>query len=181
MFPANKSGFRPGLRHALAGIHAGVLGALAMVGCLMLGSLWDHRSIWIVPNLFATTFFGSGAYRNRFELVSWAGLALIVAVYGALGMVWGLILRDKRPSWLALYGIIAGLAVYFVLYDFVWKHINPILTLYVPDRPLELGHALWGLILARTPGYSRKIAESLTVRTPVHEPVQEVSSGEVIR
>jgi hypothetical protein len=181
MFPVNESRSRPGLRHALAGIHAGVLGALAMVGCLMLGSFWDHRSIWIVPNLFATTFFGSDAYRNRLELTSWTGLALIVAVYGALGMVWGLILGDKRPPWLALYGIITGLAVYIVLYDFVWKHINPILTLYAPDRPLELGHALWGLILARTPGYSRKIAESISVRDAVPEPVQEVSSGEVIR
>ncbi len=181
MFPANESGSRPGLRHALAGIHAGVLGALAMLACLMVGSFWDQRSVWLVPNLFATTFFGSDAYRNQLVRTSWAGLALMIAVYGVLGMCWGLLWRDRRSPWLGLYGAIAGLAVYFALYAFLWKHINPLVTLYAPDRQLQLGHVLWGLVLAKSPGYSRQIAQSTNAGEPVPEPVQEVSSGDVIR
>ena len=109
--------------------------------------------------------------------------------------MWGLIVRDRRISWLALYGIITGLAVYFVFYDFLWKHINPLVTLYAPDQQLQLGHALWGLALARSPGYSRSIAKSIAPVAPeappdspgsphipeLPEAVQEVSSGEVIR
>jgi hypothetical protein len=166
-----------------------VLGALAMVACLMAGSLWNHRSAWLVPNLFASTFFGGDAYRNQLVRTSWAGLAMIVAVYGALGMCWGLIVRDRRIPWLALYGMITGLAVYFVFYDFLWKHINPLVTLYAPDQQLQLGHALWGLTLARSPRYSRNIAESIADVTPeaaqqtleLPEAAQEVSSGEVMR
>ena len=167
MFPANESGSRPGVRHALAGIHAGVVGALAMFACLALGSLWNHRSVWLVPNLFSTTFFGGDAYRNQLVRTSWAGLALMLAVYGVLGMGWGLIVKDRRISWLALYGVITGLAVYFVFYDFLWKHINPLVTLYAPDQQLQLGHALWGLALSRSPGYSRGSRNRSPIRRPL--------------
>ena len=180
MFAANESSSRPGLRHALAGLQAGVYGALVMLACLMIGSLWDRRSVWVVPNLIATTFFGSDAYRNQFLRTSWAGVAFIVAVYGLLGMVWGCIWGDARKQWLTFYGALAGLAVYFVSHDFLWKHVNPLMTLYAPDQQLELGHVLWGLFLARSPRYSRRIAEA-TVESALPEAVHEVRSGEVIR
>ncbi len=189
-----------GLRNALAGIHAGVLGALAMLACLMIGSVWDHRSIWSVPNLFATTFFGGDAYRNQLVRTSWSGLALVVALYGFLGMIWGAICGDDRKRAIALYGAIAGLLVYVLFYDFLWKHANPLVTLYAPDRQLEVGHLLWGLVLARSPKYSRRIAESMgaamgtpgtpgaakligpgALRGTMEDPVQAVSSGDAIR
>lgn len=176
---------RSGVRNLLAGVHAGVLGAMALLACVMIGSVWDHRSIWTVPNLFATTFFGSAAYRNQLVRTSWSGIALVLALYGVLGMVWGVIQGGRGKRAIALSGAIAGLLVYFVLYDFIWKHANPLIPLYAPDRSLELGHLLWGLVLARSPLYSRRIAESLATPTPAvptaEEPVQAVSSGELIR
>lgn len=170
-----------GLRHALAGLHAGVLGSLLIFACLMIGSLWDGRSIWVVPNLFATTFFGSGVYRNQFLRTSWTGIALIVAVYGVLGMLWGCIWREQRKAWLGLYGAITGLVVYFLFFNLLWKHVNPLITLYAPERQLQLGHILWGIVLARSPLYARRIAHS-TYPPGVHDgAVHEVGSGEVIR
>ena len=189
-----KAGKRPGLRHALAGLHAGVLGATVMLACVMLGSLWYGRSIWLVPNLFATTFFGSGVYRNQLLRTSWAGIALIVAIYGALGTIWGCIWRDERRPWMAVYGAIAGLAIYFLFNDFLWRHLNPLITLYAPDRQLQIGHVLWGMVLARSPVYARRISDS-TVVPVAQQPgrqhgdqdtgnqdneVPEVRSGEVI-
>jgi hypothetical protein len=171
-----------GPRHALAGLQAGVLGALVIFACLMIGSLWDGRSIWAVPNLFATTFFGSGVYRNQLLRSSWTGIALIVAVYGVLGTVWGCIWRDRRKPWLRLYGAIAGLSVYFVFYGFLWRHVNPLVTLYAPNRQLLVGHVLWGIVLARSPLYARRIAAS-TIPGAVHDAAAEEfpRSGEVIR
>jgi hypothetical protein len=157
---------RLGVRHALAGLQAGVLGALIMFLCLMIGSLWYGRSIWVVPNLFSTTFFGSDVYRNHLLRTSWAGIALIVAIYGLLGTVWGCIWRDRRQPWLALYGAVAGMAVYFFFYDFLWRHVNPLITLYAPDRQLELGHILWGMALARSPLYARRISTSTQAPAP---------------
>jgi len=183
---ASESGSaRAGLRHALAGIHAGILGALVLVACLMIGSVWNHRSIWSVPNLLATTFYGSDAYRNQLVRTSWTGMALIFAIYGFLGMIWGAVAGDRRKRALPLYGAIFGLVVYFVLYDFLGKHANPLVTLYGPDRQLQVGHLLWGLVLARSPGYSRRIARSTVIHPvaelPPPETVQAVSSGDAIR
>ena len=172
------------LRHALAGLQAGVLGALVLFACVMVGSLWDGRSIWVVPNLFATTFFGSDAYLNQLLRTSWTGIALIVAVYGALGALWGSVWQDRRIPWLGVYGAGTGLCIYFLFYGILWRHVNPLVTLYAPDRQLQLGHVLWGIILARSPLYSRRIADSVLNKPApvVQEPaVQEISSGEVIR
>jgi hypothetical protein len=178
------SGPRGGVRHALAGVQAGILGALAMLACVMIGAAWNHRSVWSVPNLLATTFFGSDAYRNQLVRTSWSGVALILVIYGSLGMVWGTIFGDNRKHALAVYGAIAGLLVYFVFYDFLWRHANPLITLYAPDRQLEVAHLVWGLVLAKSPKYSRRIAESMIVRLPAEanlEEVQAISSGELIR
>jgi hypothetical protein len=190
MYAASNSGRshdRPnfGLRHALAGLHAGVLGALVIFACLMIGSLWDGRSIWVTPNLFATTFFGSTAYRNQLLLTSWTGIALIVAVYGVLGTLWGCIWRDARKPWLGLFGAIAGLAVYFAFYGYLWRHLNPLVTLYAPERQLQLGHVLWGIVLARSPIYARRLADSASdsaARQKTYDAAaEEVKSGEAIR
>ncbi len=145
------------LRHALAGLQASVVGVLAMFAGLALASLFHGRSMWVVPNLFATTFFGSEAYRNRLASTSWAGIALTLAIYGVLGVLWGCIWRDRRVRWLVLYGALSGIAVYFAFYDFVWRHLNPLVTLYAPDRQIQFGHIIWGMVLARSPIYAQRI------------------------
>jgi hypothetical protein len=155
-----------------------------MLACLMIGSLLGRRSIWVVPNLLATTFFGSDVYRNQLLRTSWAGVALFVAIYGVLGILWGCFWRDDRKPWLGLYGAILGLTVYFLFYDFIWKHANPLVTLYAPSRQLELGHVLWGIVLARSPKYARRIADSMVEPALQNMPdldQTEVKSGEVIR
>jgi hypothetical protein len=180
MFAANDSSASSGLRRALAGLQAGVFGALAMLACLGVGSLWDRRSIWLVPNLLATTFFGSDAYRNQLMHTSWSGVALIVAFYGFLGLVWGCIWGEARTQWLGFYGAITGLSVYFLVFRVLLRHANPRVALYAPDTQLEIGHLFWGLFLARSPKYARRIAER-SAEAAVQDKVHEVSSGEVIR
>lgn len=185
---------RFGLRHVLAGIESGVLGASVMFVVLAIGSVWHGRSIWVAPNLFATTFFGSGVYRNHILRASWTGVALIFALYGGLGGLWGLIWRDQRRHWLALYGAVAGLAVYFLFFHVLWPHVNPLIPAYAPDRQLQIAHVLWGVILARSPLYAKRIAQRTSdSTTPVLSPPElsgpplqeatpeEVKSGEAIR
>ena len=162
--PANPQTSRHGtlaFRHAVAGLQAGVVGVLAMFACLMIGSLWHGRSIWVVPNLLSTTFFGVDAYRNQMLTTSWSGIALTITVYGALGTLWGCIWKDRSVRWLVVYGAVTGVAVYFFFYDFVWRHLNPLITLYAPDHQLEFGHAVWGMVLACSPLYSRRISRNV--------------------
>lgn len=177
---------RFGLRHALAGLQAGVVGAFVILACLMIGSLWNGRSIWFVPNLFATTFFGSAAYRNRFVHETWSGLAILIAAYGGLGAIWGWLWGDlDKPNsraLLRLYGAIVGILVYLIVYDWLWKHVNPLVTLYAPDRQLQVGHILWGIALARSPLYARRIEATIAPPRPTiqADSAEEVKAGEVI-
>jgi hypothetical protein len=176
------------LRHALAGLQAGMLGALVMLGWLMLSSIALRRSIWVLPNLFATAFYGPAAYQNHFLRSSWPGLALILTIYATGGIVWGILygaLRptDRRPPFLPLLGAVTGLLVYFIFFGLIWKRLDPLIPLYSPDRQMQIAHVLWGLMLARTHLYSRRIAAAtsgVTVEPAPQEPA-EVRSGEVMR
>jgi hypothetical protein len=171
-------------RYALAGLEAGVLGTLLMVFWLTVGSLWSGRSIWLIPNLFATTFYGSDAYRNQWFHGSWAGIALLLAIYGGGGILWGIMWGGERRRFLAFYGALTGLAVYFLLFHLVWSRVNPLISLYGPDRQLQVAHMLWGIALARSPLYAGRIALAGTEHAPAPDQevaVAEVSSGEAIK
>jgi hypothetical protein len=146
------------LRHALAGLEAGVLGASYMIVWLMLSSRLTGRSVWDIPNLFATTFYGQIAYQEQYFRSSLSGLALLVAICGIGGTLWGLVWRDDRQPFLTLFGAIAGLAVYFLFFDLVWPHANPLIPIYAPFRQIQIGYVLWGMALGRSPLYSRAIA-----------------------
>jgi hypothetical protein len=178
---------RGGFRFPLAGLEAGVVGAFVLLAWLMIASLWSSRSVWLTPNLFATTFFGSSVYRNHFLRASWTGVALIIALYGILGGLWGTIWREKRRPLLALWGALAGIGAYFLFFDLVWKHFNPLIPVYAPLRQMQIAHVLWGILLARSPKYARRIEHSISP-APLVPPLPEsqeaepaVSSGEVIQ
>jgi hypothetical protein len=172
------------LRDALAGLEAGTLGTLIMIAWLLLCSVSAGYTIWIVPNLFATAIYGSGVYQNHFLRASWPGIALILAIYGAGGMVWGTLCgafmkSGQRPRFFALTGAIVGLIVYY-FFNLIWKYADPLIPLYAPARALQVGHVFWGMALARAPLYSRRIAESAMDKTEEHQDEAAVRSGEVI-
>lgn len=147
------------LRHALAGLQAGVSGAFLMMVWSAIGSLWSRRSIWMIPNLYATTFYGSRAYVNGFLKTSWSGVALMLMVCGLGGVVWGLLWRERRKPFPLLFGALAGLLFYYVCFKMIWMRVNPLIPLYAPEPQIQVGYFLWGLMLARVPRYSRRIAE----------------------
>ncbi|MES1260706.1 MAG: hypothetical protein ABUS49_03135 [Acidobacteriota bacterium] len=158
MLAARVDKTRLSARHALAGLEAGVLGALLLIGWLMLGSIWLRHSVWSFPNLMAIALYGPDAYSNQFGRSSLAGCALLLVIYGLLGAFWGAIWKDRRNPFLILTGVLTGLAVYALFFGVIWKHACPLIALYAPDRQLEVAHILWGLVLARSPQFSRNIA-----------------------
>lgn len=145
---------------ALAGIQAGVVGALTLVGYLALDSAWHRRSVWTVPNLFASTFYGESAYRQGFHVRTSAGIALFVVVYGLLGALFGLVMRDHgSPLRVAMLGLIYGTGWFFLSFDWLWKHVNPLVPLYSPDRAMLVGHLLYGIMLGgRFPAYRKEMS-----------------------
>jgi hypothetical protein len=145
------------LRHTMAGLEAGVTGSLLMIVWSMIASLAGRRSVWAIPNLYATVFYGPNAYQGQFLRSSWSGLATMVAFCGVAGAIWGLAVADRsRPS-LSLIGALTGLAAYYVMFGLVLRHTNPLIPLYAPERQVQVGFVLWGLALSRSPRYCRKV------------------------
>jgi hypothetical protein len=166
---------RTHLRHALAGIQAGIVGAFLMILWSAGGSLRSRRSFWTIPNLYATTFYGSQVYVNGFTRGSWTGLAAMLFICGLGGMIWGVIWRDDRKPFMTLYGAIGGLLVYYVLFDLILRHTSPLVPLYAPEPQMQIGYLLWGIALSRSPVYSRRVASAMGLEdtgSPGAEPIR---------
>ncbi len=150
-------------RFPLAGLQAGVLGVLVMVAWLALASVATGRSAWLPANLFAMLFHGPKAYRNFYHRDAWSGLAFLIVAYGLAGAAWGQLLavfvRTERSGFLRLYGVLAGLIVYTVVFGMLVKARAPLIGIYAPDLPMRVGHILWGLALAKTPQYAYQMAK----------------------
>jgi hypothetical protein len=176
--------------HALAGLQAGIVGVIWMFAWFVVVALWSDSGIWSVSNLFSTIFYGDYAYQNEFLRTTWSGTAVIVVVYGLIGILWGCVWKDRRRPLLSVYGALTGLAVYYFLFNFVWPHADPLIPLYAPVRQLQIAHIIWGAALAKSPVYSARIAAVVRPESragdggaPPQAPYQEDAatvSGEVI-
>ncbi len=170
---------------AFAGLQAGIVGVLWMFLCFFASAILTGSGIWSVPNLFATPFHGEYAYQNEFFRSTWAGIALLVVIYGSLGALWGMLWRMRRPPLFSFAGAIMGVVIYYLFWDFIWPHANPLIADYAPLREMQLAHILWGLALAKSPAYAARIASALAP-VAAHQPPPDsrganTVTGEVIQ
>ena len=135
------------------------MGALILLGYLTLDSAWHRHGFWAVPNLLASTFYGESAYTTAFGSRTSAGLALLLFIYGALGALFGLVIRDHGTRLrVTLLGLIFATGWFFLSFEFLWKHVNPLVQLYSPDRAMLVGHLIYGGILGRSfPAYLKSL------------------------
>ena len=82
----NQSGVSSRTNILLAGLESGVAGGLAMLAWLAAVSLWNGRSVWSIPNLLATTFYGEAALRRGFRWMTLSGLSFHLFLTGLFGM-----------------------------------------------------------------------------------------------
>jgi hypothetical protein len=144
----------------LAGLQSGMSGALAMLAWLALASVYYRRSFWAVPNLLASTFHGESALRYGFAPATLSGIALHLLIYSSLGALFGFVVRDRATRRRAvLFGLLCGVGWYYLSFGALWKSLNPLVPLYVPDRPMLVGHLLYGGLLGRVPRYLRGLRE----------------------
>ena len=157
---ASGNGAGPNRALVLAGIQAGVAGALILLAYLAVDSAWHRRSIWTIPNLLASTFYGESAYRQSFGIRTSAGLALLFVIYGLLGALFGLVIRDHGTLLrVTLLGLVFGTGWFFLSFDWMWTHVNPMVPLYSPDRAMLVGHLLYGGVMGgRFPRYRKEMS-----------------------
>lgn len=138
----------------LAGLQAGVIAALILLGWLALASAWHRRSIWTAANIMATTFYGEAALGREFTFRTVAGIALYLVLYGTIGALFGLTLAGRGASLrTTLIGVLVGLGWYYLSFAILWQNINPLIPLYTHRGPMMVGHVLYGGLLGRFPRY----------------------------
>lgn len=146
------------VRLALAGSEAGMAGAILLIAWLAVASLFYRHTIWWVPNLFSSTFFGNDSLLEHFSRYTWTGLAFMMAQYTALGAVFAVVFRQDADRFRAMVlGLVTGIGWYYLMFHGVWKSFSPLMLVYSPDRPLLAGHVLYGLWLGRAPLYARRL------------------------
>jgi hypothetical protein len=148
-------------RFALAGLQTGISGTLAMLIWLAIASVWSRRSVWWIPNLVASAFYGDVSMRYGSGFYTIVGLAMIVFLYGLVGLFFGLFLREHPGGFrLFCFALLVALAVNWALLRWFWRGANPIAHLYAPDTQILLGNWLYGCFLARYPATLRSLAKT---------------------
>jgi hypothetical protein len=144
----------------LAGLEAGVIAALILLGWLALASAWYRRSIWTTANIMATTFYGDAALGRGFTFRTLAGLALYLILYGTIGALFGIAVQSRGPGTrVVLIGVVVGLGSYYLFYAVLWRTLNPLITLYTHGTPTIAGHLLYGCFLGRYPRYLHALTD----------------------
>src|SRR5260221_14620093 len=115
------SSARSKINLVMAGVEAGVLGGLFMMAWLATLSLLQGRSVWSVPNLLASTFYGEAALRRGFRWATLTGVALHVTISAAAGLLFGLAVAGiASRARIMLLGIGAGVGWYFLILGVFW-------------------------------------------------------------
>ena len=148
-----------------------------MIGWWFLGEAVMRRSVWTIPNLLATTFYGERAYRSGFSVSTWSGLAGPVVFYCATGVLFALLGRERRSGWmLLLAGAAAGLALHWIVFGLTLPRLNPLIHIYAPDRLITTSHLLYGIALAAYPGFARDLLPA-DAQVDTQRSDQEVGRG----
>src|ERR1035441_6612831 len=165
MVAATQRRFAKSLSAFLAGLQAGMVGVWWMLAWMGASAVWQRRSFWAPENLMASVFYGNAAIRRGFGASTVSRLALYVLVYSLLGAGFAIALGGRLPR-LALASMAFALCWYYVAFHLVAKAVSPLIVLLDTERTTFLGHALYGVLLARFPVYLPHAAEPPVASAP---------------
>jgi len=166
MEPAMESHRTTALSAAAAGLQAGMLGVWWMLVWMGLSDVFQRRSFWTSENLMASAFYGDRAIRAGFALRTVSGLALYIALYSLLGLIFAFLLSDRMPRLRTfLFCAAFGVVWYYVSFHIIWKSVLPLVALLHSSQSTVVGHLLYGSILGRYPVYL--VRDSLAPATAI--------------
>lgn len=130
----------------LAGLQAGIVSYFALV--LWLGSIsrLEGRSFWTIPNIAAGLFYGLASFRPEFHIYTWSGLALLLLICVAFGMLGGQVIPpDGRLLRSLSAGILLSSAWFYLWEAFFWRNLFPPFAVYSRRPSIFFGHVLIGV------------------------------------
>jgi hypothetical protein len=157
----------------LAGLEAGMLGAICLLAWLGVSAVWKGRSFWTAANLTASVFHGASAIRAGFSGSTISGVALYLLLYSLLGALFAATLQTRMPrSRLTLVSILFAILWYYLSFGVLWKTAAPLVASLHTVRATLWGHIIYGAALSRYPVYlaapsARNIAEPAPADPPL--------------
>jgi hypothetical protein len=171
MEPAMESRSRRALSVFLAGLQAGMLGALVLLAWMGLTAKLQQGSFWTFENLAASVFYGSGAIHRGFAYVTVFGLAILLLLYSLLGAAFAAALPVRmRRLWITLASVLFAICWYYVTFRWAYRELAPSVALLHVERTTAWGHAIYGLALARYTAYLPKPATILDAEPRSEDP-----------
>lgn len=125
-----------------------------MLAWLGIAATAVNHGFWSFENLFASAFRRHTAMAHGFEFATLSGAALWLLLYSGLGAAFAALVRDRlQPVRSGLFAILFSLAWFYLSFHWLWRHAMPLLYLFYPERPVLMGHVLYGICLARQRTY----------------------------
>ena len=142
------------LSRFLAGLQAGMMAVIVMLGWLGLSAIWQRHTFWREPNNMATLFRGGAAVTSGFGSYTPSGIAVYVVAYSLLGATFAVLMPRRLTVFgLMLSGVLVALAWYLLWFRVLGKSLMPLVWLLHAERPMVFAHVLFGVMLARFPVY----------------------------
>jgi hypothetical protein len=166
MNPATDRPNRSPLQFLLAGLQAGMMGALVYLFWMGVSGILLRRGFWDVENLMASALERSPGYGPGFSPATLSGLAAYLLVYSSLGAAFAFVVRDRLTGRrLGLVSVAFALAWYYATFHGLWEVAAPSVAEFHVERSTVLGHALYGAALWRYQEYMIKRPTDPETRT----------------
>lgn len=131
-----------------------MVGVLCMLAWLGVSATWLRRSFWTSENLIASAFYGDAALQRGFAGSTVSGMALYVLVYSLLGGLFAVVFRGQgRQVRVLLLSLAFSMGWYYLSFHAMYRSILPLVYLLHAERPMVLGHLVYGTLLSRFQNY----------------------------
>ncbi|SPE31526.1 hypothetical protein SBA3_180016 [Candidatus Sulfopaludibacter sp. SbA3] len=126
-----------------------------MLAWLGVSAIWQRRSFWTSENLIASAFYGDAAIGRGFASSTLSGTALYVLVYSLLGGLFAAVFRSQeRQVRVLLLSLVFSMGWYYLSFHVMYRSVLPLVYLLHTERPMVLGHLVYGTFLARFQNYA---------------------------
>ncbi len=128
-----------------------------MLAWLGVSASWLRRSFWTSEDLLATAFYGDAAVQRGFVPGSVSGAAIYILIYTALGGLFAVLFHaQERQVRVLLLSLAFSMGWYYLSFHVLYRSVLPLVYLLHAERPMVLGHLVYGTFLSRFQNYARE-------------------------
>jgi hypothetical protein len=142
----------------MAGLDVGISGAVLCLAWLSFHSWLRGEFWWAKFNVAAAVFFGDSVYAIGLGRATLSGIALLIAVYALLGVVFSLLARTQGFTRNLLLGFMAALLWHSLADRYFWRMLDVFAPAYFPSLATLPAHLLLAINFSRFAARYRALA-----------------------